>query len=283
MDNFVARTELSTISSEPERFAIPLHILQGTYDARMSTSDDGSFPKAAFDWLVPSHPGEILAVGAGGPVVRRLLVRNIQLWTVDEDASALARRRAQAPGLRAVAAAAHALPFATCTFATVVVSTTMRHLAPGLALAEFARVLAPGGHLAVHQTARDDSVPWVRRLATILRAVDPTAMSTAADDADGLPGDSRHFPRVEKRQFRMWVPMRKEEMLAQVSKIDAVAALDQGASAALLSDVAQVYDTSARVPEPLLLPYTVTCWRAEVRHVASNVRPRIDDGLRITW
>ena len=32
----------------------------------------------------------------------------------------------------------------------------------------------------------------------------------------------------------------------------------------LMSDVGELYATSARVPEPLLLPYRVVCWRAVV-------------------
>jgi len=250
----------------------------------MSTTQTGSFPTAAVDWLSPSRPGEVLAVGAGGPVVRRLLSDGNALYVVDQDPAVLARQRARYPSLRAVMASAHALPFATCVFAAVTVSSAMRELAPGLALAEFARVLVPGGYLAVHHTARDDSVPWVRRLAAILRAVDPSAMSGTGDAAVGIPDKCSFFPRVEERQFRMWVPRRKDDLIADVTKMDSVARLDPSAMAALVADVGQLYDASARAPEPLLLPYTVTCWRAEVDHRGLNASRRsASDGFRITF
>ena len=36
--------------------------------------------------------------------------------------------------------------------------------------------------------------------------------------------------------------------------------------AKLLAEVGDLYDTSARAPEPLLLPYQASCWRAVVDH-----------------
>jgi len=250
----------------------------------MSTAGSSRFPQAVVDWLVPPRSGETLAVGASGRVVRRLLARDRTLCVVDKDTSALARQRTRAPGVRVVAATANALPFATCAFATVVVSDLTPDIAPGLATAEFARVLAPGGHLASHRTARDDSVPWVRRLAGILREIDPTAMSASLHDVVPLARDDPSFPEVEKREFRMWVPMTKEAMLAQVAENDMVAHLDPAAIASLIDEVGHLYDASARAPEPLLLPYTVTCWRAEVHHTSPHATPPADDdGFRIVF
>lgn len=43
-----------------------------------------------------------------------------------------------------------------------------------------------------------------------------------------------------------------------------------------------MYDNSARPPEPLLLPYRVTCWSAEVDHTELTAPLDLpDDGLRI--
>ena len=42
--------------------------------------------------------------------------------------------------------------------------------------------------------------------------------------------------------------------------------LDPTRRQALLDEVAALYDSIARPPEPLLLPYRASCWRAEVDH-----------------
>ena len=34
----------------------------------------------------------------------------------------------------------------------------------------------------------------------------------------------------------------------------------------MLTEVGALYDSSARPPEPLLLPYRAACWRAQVDH-----------------
>ena len=45
--------------------------------------------------------------------------------------------------------------------------------------------------------------------------------------------------------------------------------------------VADLYDTSARSPEPLLLPYRATCWRAVVDHAQLAAMDEELDALEI--
>ena len=71
-------------------------------------------------------------------------------------------------------------------------------------------------------------------------------------------------------------------VLANDTDID-TAALTAALVTGLLAEVAALYDTSARQPEPLLLPYTVRCTRAEVDHaeLSSVLRPP-PGGLQIS-
>lgn len=198
---------------------------------------------------------------------------------VDKSPTAIRSLHHRIPGVTGIAAAPDALPFVPCAFDSVVVAQGLHLLAPGLALAEFARVLRPGGELVVLYTVRDDSVPWVRKLAGILQNVDPQAMraGTGIDSVAAL-GANPYFPIVEQRDFRMWVPVTKEGLLDMVANAPRVADLDNERRDALLDEVGLLYEGSARAPGPLLLPYRVACWRATVDHTELTAPLELPDG-----
>ena len=70
-----------------------------------------------------------------------------QGWGVDVDVEALAAGRARWPRLPLAAARGEALPFADATFDLVVSRVALPYMRIPAALAEFARVLRPGGDL----------------------------------------------------------------------------------------------------------------------------------------
>ena len=144
-------------------------------------------------------------------------------------------------------------------------------------------------HLDVYKrqvlyTVRDDSVPWVRRLAAILRNFDPSAMSGSPEVAAvAALSSSPHFSRVEHRAFRRWVPITRDGMLEMVSNAPNLVNLPDPDASRLLAGVEALYESSARNPEPLLLPYSVLCWRARVDHSELSGLLRLPaEGLQIT-
>jgi SAM-dependent methyltransferase len=149
----------------------------------------------------------------------------------------------------------------------VTASQTLQLFAPGLALTEIARVLKPGGHLAVAFNTRDDTVPWVRRLTALMRQADPSAMGGDFGlDSVQAVAESPYFVGLERRNFRNWVPITRSGLVAMVERQPWAAGLDEDVRAQLLGEVGHLYDTSARPPEPLLLPFQSSCWRAQVDH-----------------
>jgi SAM-dependent methyltransferase len=250
----------------------------------MTNRSGGGFPVAADDWLVPTPGASVLAVGQGSALMAaRLIARGAQVTLIDRSPEMLLGARRRQPSLAVVATSAEALPFQPCSFDAVVISQGMHLLAPGLALAEFARVLAPGGYLGLAYTTRDDSVPWVRRLARVLQVYDPERMtSKQIDSIDALSG-SPYFPDVESHSFRLWVPITRDGMFEMVSSAPKLAGLPEPAASALLDAVGAIYDTSANSPEPLALPYAVQCWRAEVDHSEFTSQLELaPEGLQIT-
>ena len=247
----------------------------------MSVSSHPAFPRTAIEWLAPSRPdARVLALGrATAPVLGGLATEGL-LVACDASRAGVRALLARAPhALPAVASPEH-LPFAPGSFDAVYVHQSLHRLG-ATALTQVAAVLAPGGHLSVSYTVRDDSVPWVRRLTALLRDVDPGAMAGAygTESVDRLT-DSDLFTSVEERHHRLWVPISRVDLLDMVAR--RFPDLDAERLGRLMGEVGALYESSARVPEPLLLPYQVSCWRAVVdpRH-RPPVRTRPDEGLAI--
>lgn len=239
------------------------------------------FPPAAIDWLVPGSTQRVLDVGSGtGAFAQMIRDAGHRVICVDSDREKV-RRIAAKMGRMQVVAQAESLPFDTCRFDVVTVQESVTRFAPGLALAEFARVLRPGGHLAVVFNTRDDSVPWVKRLTRRIQQDDPSAMrGDYGSDSIAALEESPYFHDLAHQQFRNWIPIDRDGLLEMVWRRPAVDELDPSRRDALLNDVGHIYDTSARPPEPLLLPFQASCWRAKVDH-AELTMPIQDSGLQI--
>nr|NLI49533.1 methyltransferase domain-containing protein [Propionibacterium sp.] len=249
----------------------------------MTSLPQSTFPVAALDWLIDDRGAQVLALGRTCvPLMRMLAERGDRLTANDPDPSGVRRMLARAPRALPTVSDAARLPFVPCAFDVVLINQSFHALDHEVVLPELARVLKPGGHLALSYTIRDDSVPWVRRLVTLMRAVDPQAMTGDYGSAsvDAL-GASPHFPAVERRDFRLWAPIGRAAMLDMVGRRFPDLAEDRRAE--LLAEVASLYDSSARAPEPLLLPYRVACWRARVDHSEFTSGLTLpDDGLPIS-
>ena len=253
--------------------------MDGPYDATVSTSTLAD----ALTWLVGASAGPTLILGQSSAAFASDLRGRHRLTLVDRDRDAVSALLRRAPSGLPMVAAAEALPLAPCSFDRVLLAQNFHTFAPGLALSEFARVLRPGGRLGIAYTVRDDSVPWVKRLARTVRQFDPEAMSGAygTESLQALE-DSAYFPQVQTRSFRHWVPIDRPGLVEMVTRMPAAQQLDEQTRSQLLDEVGGVYDNSARPPEPLLLPYRVTCWSAEVDHTELTAPLDLpDDGLRI--
>jgi SAM-dependent methyltransferase len=284
VDNSGPRRDIHNYLDDRRRFAQLLPEPRLTMRT-MAQRSSGAFPAAALEWLAPAVTGRVLAVGKpSASVAAASATEPGQIVMVDRSPAAVRAACHRYPSFHGVSAAPDALPFLPCSFAEVVVAQGMHRLAPESTLAEFARVLAPGGRLAVLYTVRNDSVPWVRRLAAILRNFDPSAMSGSPEvTAVAALSSSPHFSRVEHRTFRRWVPITRDGMLEMVSNAPNLVNLPDPDASRLLAGVEALYESSARNPEPLLLPYSVLCWRARVDHSELSGLLRLPaEGLQIT-
>ncbi len=244
-----------------------------------------TLPPEAATWLTSDKPVRVVVMGAAGPYAAILSDHGNAVAVVDKDAAAVARLVARRPDIGGVVGQAEGLPLHPLSFDRVICVQNLHSMAPGLALAEFARVLAVGGALGVMYLTRDDSVPWVRRLATTIRQVLPEAMQGAygVDSLDHVRA-SAYFPRVEERTYRVWVPSDRRGLIDMAMAAPGAERLSAEARDDLAAAVGAVYDSAARPPEPLLLPYKLACWRAWVDHaeLTMGIPVPADQALRIS-
>jgi SAM-dependent methyltransferase len=164
----------------------------------------------------------------------------------------------------------------------VTAAQTLHHFAAGLPLSEIARVLKPGGQLAIAYNTRDDTVPWVRRLIALMREADPESMrGDYGEDSVEKVAESPYFGLFERRNFRNWMPITRDGLISMVERRPAVGQLNPTARGRLLREVGGLYDSSARRPDPLMLPFQTSCWRVEVDHSKLAITDDFKDVLRI--
>jgi SAM-dependent methyltransferase len=130
-------------------------------------------------------PGtRVLDVATGpGWVAAQAAERGASVVGVDVAEAMIARAHSAYPGLEFRRADAHELPFADAAFDAVVGNLAIMHLSrPERAMAEFVRVLRPGGWLALTAWAH----PLQHRLAGVF--LDAVAQARATPPADLPPG-----------------------------------------------------------------------------------------------
>jgi SAM-dependent methyltransferase len=233
--------------------------------------------------MVGDQPARVLDLGSGtGAFAEMLRDAGHEVFCLDRSVDRVARLPDRLGTRLHVVGQVESLPYLSCHFDVVTAAQTLHRFAPGLALTEIARVLKPGGHLAVLYNTRDDTVPWVKRLMVLMRSADPVAMrGDFGLEAVDAVADSGYFAPLARTNFRNWVPITRAGLVTMVERQPSVAALDPESRDQLLSQVGALYDSSARAPEPLLLPFQTSCWRGVVDHSRLAIEDDAEDVLQI--
>lgn len=240
----------------------------------MPRSTRPSLPPAALTWLVGDEPVRVIALGCSPGMINRLVGMGHGVVVIDSDHARAAAIAARFAGdERVLTAVGHAdeLPVQPCIAHVVLLQGRFRSPLTGppvnqhAAHSQISRSLQSGGWVAGWQVVRDDTVPWVRRLINLMRSVDSSAMSGAVENdfADLLA--SKYFPRIERRNFRLWVPITRSGMIEMVTSQRGVSRLAERDRRQLVGEASEIFDSAARISE-LRLPYQMQCWRAHVDH-----------------
>ncbi|MCL2482215.1 MAG: class I SAM-dependent methyltransferase [Propionibacteriaceae bacterium] len=241
-------------------------------------------PRAALEWLVGVERSSILLMGAAGGYPLTLVRAGHAVTVVDTDAALLKAVAARHVMLHTVVAKGESLPFDPCCFSTVLSIQNFHEYSTAQALGAWARVLRPHGRIGVAYVTRDDSVPWVKKLRRIVQSRLPGAMINdyGVESVAALQG-STYFPRPQQMTFRMWVPSTRAQLQDSARRAAGAEDLEEDQITQMLEEVGQLYDEYARPPDPLMLPYQMQCWRAEVDQATlTTTLRRRDSGLSIS-
>src|SRR5689334_14003130 len=109
-----------------------------------------TYPREAAAWLVGSEHAHVLELGAGtGKLTEQLVALGHRGLATDPLRQMLRHLMARLPDTPAVIAEAEHIPMRARSVDTVVGAQAFHWFEQGLALPEIARVLRPGGHLAL--------------------------------------------------------------------------------------------------------------------------------------
>lgn len=222
-----------------------------------------SYPDEAVSWLTGTGRSLVLELAAGsGRLTEVLHHQGQRVIALDALPEQLAVLRDRVP-VAHVAGAAEQLPLPSRSVDLVVCGQAFQWFDAGAALREAARVLRPGGVIALAWNTYDTSVPWVRRLKALI------SPEGAVDDLDTrtMPLLSTpYFGFVEQRRFRFWQTHTAASLLDLTQSMHHVATMREPQREKLLLQVRALYDDFDRGHDGMQLPWVTCCYRAVVRH-----------------
>ena len=239
------------------------------YDAGRPT-----FPAEALTWILgPGRGLQVLDLGTGtGKLAAVAAGLGHDVVAVDpaQEMLEVCRRR---PGIDTMVGAAESIPLAHASVDAVIVGQAFHWFDHARALPEIARVLRPNGVLGLLWNNADTVVPWVRRMMHAIQGSD----HFRGGEFDPVPIllQSDLFALVETARFRHWHDLDRNGLRKLAHSHSRIAVMTESRRDAVLDQIDALYDTTARPPEPLRMPYLTDCYRTHPSDLA-NYRRTLD-------
>jgi ubiquinone/menaquinone biosynthesis C-methylase UbiE len=218
-----------------------------------------TYPAEAVRWMLGEQPQTVLELGAGtGKLTRVLTELGHDVHATDPDAAMLSILEREVPGARTAEASAEDIPLGDGSVDAVIAAQAFHWFDLDRALPEVARVLRPGGRVCLVWNHRNEKIPWVRRLGTLIGT-----QENQPDPAEALIF-SELFGFVEDKEFAHWQVVDRQSIQDLVLSRSNVAVLGEQERAAKLAEVLTLYDEYGRGMDGMQLPYVARCYRADV-------------------
>jgi SAM-dependent methyltransferase len=219
------------------------------------------YPDDAVRWLAGETPADVVDLGAGtGKLTRSLVAAGHRVTAVEPLPEMIEHLRIAVPEAIAIVGGAEAIPLPDASADVVTVAQAFHWFDHGPALREIARVLRPGGRIALVWNTRDEGEPWVSALS------DAALGRETIEDRDAVApiGRSGLFAALERASFRHVQELDLASLIDLVRSRSYCAVLTPEEQAPVLARVERIFDEHARDGH-VELPYLTECFRARVR------------------
>jgi SAM-dependent methyltransferase len=218
------------------------------------------YPPPVVEWLVPRLARTVLDLGAGtGKLTSALVEAGLKVTAVEPSQGMREQLSAAVPGAVVLAGSAEEIPLPDASVDAVVVGHAWHWFDAALAVPEAARVLTPGGTLALVWNVRDESEPWMAALGAIMHG-------QAGPLSDTSPVVGPPFGPPERLEVRWHQPVTRQDILDMVASRSYVITMPDGEREQLLGEVAELLtahpDLSGR--EEIEMPYVSRCTRVRL-------------------
>ena len=217
------------------------------------------YPDEAVRWLVGTAPRDVVDLGAGtGKLTRSLVALGHRVTAVEPLPEMSAFLREALPQVTVLVGGAEAVPLADASADVVTAAQAFHWFDHGPALREIARVLRPGGRLALVWNTRDEREAWVAQLSEEALGTESVERRDVAAPVD----ESTLFGEVERASFahvqRLDLPLLLDLVLSR----SYCAVMAPAERAPVLERVERIFDRHA-VDGVVELPYVTECFRAQ--------------------
>ena len=214
-------------------------------------------------------PARIADVGAGtGKLTRALVAGGHDVVATEPLAGMRERLREIVPEADARDGTAEALPLADAEVDAVVCANAFHWFDAPRAVAEFARVIRPGGGLAViwHDGVEEYvSAPWSRELHAVLQGIRPEHPAYTDDRGRGAVDANPAFGPLRSTELHSSYEADPRRILAHVASMSWIGSLAPAEREAALQRAAEVLERHA--VGTVDVPLRTTLWTANLNGV----------------
>ena len=210
-------------------------------------------------------------MGAGSGIFSKLLLPRCdtvgaRLFAVEPVENMRALCATALPTVPVIAGTGELLPVRDGSLDAITVAQAFHWFDAPVAFGEFARVLRPGGRIALLWNTRDRSLPWTDRLWGLVAATEHDAPWGDAEHWHTTAlVDTPHFGPRHAATFHHVQVLTPDAVVARVRSVSHVAVLPEAERATLLDEVRDLLRTDPATAgrAEVALPYRVDAYWAE--------------------